>query len=171
MGYIGKTVILKIPSAFIVALFLGLNCTDSSKQEFVSDHLIKLEFENIEARSEYTTSINKPVVIELFANDLDYNKYESENAKQEYYDLVDFQGYYIEIISPILDSMEIERISLAQKDLQLNFSIIKGASFIVDLHKITAKQGLILFNGKTEPVFWNGNDNGELDSFLKEYYN
>lgn len=156
---------------FFGVLLLIFGCTNSSKKKFESDQIAEFNFEiPIGKNSDHTKNIRKPTVIEIFSNDLDYNYYESKNAKQEYYNLTDFQGYYSEIIKPIIDSLKIERSSLSSKDGQYNFKTNNGENYLLDIGKIQSKQGLILFNGKSKPIFWKGDKSGELDAFIKDYF-
>lgn len=93
-----------------------------------------------------------------------------KTQKKEYYNLTDFQGYYSEIVTPIVDSLEIKRSRLDGKDTRLNFKTKNGDVYILDSRKIQSKQGLILFNGKSEPIFWKGDKSGELNTFIKDYF-
>lgn len=137
---------------YLGVFLLGLSCTDNFTEKGKSDQIVEINFENTYDTSSFQTkSIEAPEVVEIFANDLDYDKYERENSKQEYYNLVDFQGYYSEIVVPILDSLEISRSKIDSKDMRLIFKAENGDIYIVDSRKIQSKQGLILFNGKLEP--------------------
>ena len=59
--------------------------------------------------------ISNPTIIEIFVDISDYDDDERENDKQEYYNLSDFQGYYWHI-TPLIDSLKINRISLNLKE-------------------------------------------------------
>ena len=156
---------------FLGVLLIVIGCTNTPQKKIESDQVVEISFENTnETYTDQTKDIDRPAVVEIFANDLDYNKYEQENAKQEYYNLSDFQGYYAAIITPIIDSLKIERRRLDGRDTRMNFKTKNRDIYIVDSRKIQSKQGLILFNGKSEPIFWKGDKNGELDAFVKEYF-
>jgi hypothetical protein len=170
MEHIKMTVTRKRNILILGVLILGLGCTNKTGDKHQSVHLAEIIFEDpTMTSSNQTMFIDKPVIVEFIVNDLDYNKYERENAKQEYYKLTDFQGYYSEIVIPIIDSLKVNRITLQEKDNRLNFKNEQGDSYIVDINKIKFKQGLILFNGQ-KPIFWNGQTSGELDEFIKEYF-
>ena len=156
---------------FLGVFLLGLGCTNTSKEKSKSDQIVEINFENTkESYSGQTKNIDGSTVIEIFTNDLDYNEYERESAKQEYYNLTDFQGYYSEIVGPIVDSLKIKRIKLGEHDTRLNFKTKNGDVYIVDIRKIQSKQGLILFNRKNEPIFWKGDKSSELDAFVQDYF-
>ncbi len=162
---------LKVEILILTILFLLPGCNDVKKQKAISRHLIELQFEKIKVTDSLNKkTLNKPTVVAIFATDLDYDKYEKENAKQEYYNLVDFQGYYSSMIIPVLDSMKLENFSLPNKKFELTFNTQTGGVFILDTRKIKQKQGIILFNRRDKPVFWNGNDNEELDFYISEYF-
>jgi hypothetical protein len=170
MGHIKMTAVGKGKIILFGILLFGIGCT-IAKEKSESDQIIEINFENSsETYSGQTINIGSSTVIEIFANDLEYNEYERENAKQEYYNLTDFQGYYSEIVTPIVDSLNIARIRLADQGTRLNFKTKNGDTHIVDIRKIQSKQGLILFNGKSEPVFWKGDKSSELDIFVHNYF-
>jgi hypothetical protein len=164
------TVTRKTNILILSTLLIGLGCTNKSENKNQSDRLAEIIFENPAATfSDQPLVIDNPAIVEILANDLDYNKYERENAMQEYYNLTDFQGYYSEIVIPIIDSLKITRISLQEKVTRLNFKNKSGNSYIIDKNKLQSKQGLILFKGE-KPIFWKGDRSGELGEFIKEYF-
>lgn len=156
---------------FLAFFLISFSCNDTIENKKHSEQIGKVNFEKlIDEESGQTKNIEGSIVIEIMANDLNYNKYELENAKQDYYKLTDFQGYYSEIVTPIIDSLQIQRSRLCIIDTQLNFRNKNGTIYTVDIKKIQSKQGLILFNGKSEPVFWKGDNSGELGPFVMEFF-
>jgi hypothetical protein len=139
--------------------------------EINNNHLLELDCEILLGNNiNNEKTISKPTIVKIFANDLDYNKYEKLNAKQEYYNLSDFQGYFGSEIKPIVEELKIDVIKLEITNNDLVFETENKKRYKVDRSQIQTKQGLILFNGKSKPIFWKGNEAGHLDTFVKEFF-
>ncbi|HCS19252.1 MAG TPA: hypothetical protein DIW47_01610 [Bacteroidetes bacterium] len=98
-----------------------------------------------------------------------YDHYERKNDKQLYYDLSDFQGYCGLTIYQFDPETKIKRENINLLKDQLVF-VTGTDSFPVERTQLPSEQGLILFNGVDEPVYWKGNQPGGLDTFLLSYF-
>lgn len=151
---------------FLSILFFQFGCT--TKDQIESEQIIEINFED-KTESKQTKIINTPTIIKLFVDISDYDTDEILKDTQEYHNLSDFQGYYGHI-TPLIDSLKINSISLEEKNVELNFKTQNGDFYTLEPLKLPAKQGLILFNGRNKPIFWKGNDYDKLDIFITEYF-
>lgn len=125
--------------------------------------------EGMDTSSRTKILVKDNCILELFVNDLDMEAYESRKARQEYYYLSDFQAYYSQVVAPVVDSMSIKTIRLPDKNVLLEFVDEQGRKRFVDVKNLQYRQGVFLFN-KHQLVFWKGDKSGELDAFVRSYF-
>ena len=145
--------------SLILFTFLFIACgnnkeTNKQFEEIVFNSQIKVDSTFIE--------INNPLIITNFNQHTD-TLYDTN--KQLYYNLNDFQGYYLAMCKPIIDTLGIKEINRANKNYL--FVLNSGESIPVTRSTFKNQQGLIIFNPKFQPVFWYGNQSANLEIFLK----
>jgi len=74
------------------------------------------------------------------------------------------------MVEPVLDNLNIVRMSLENKERKLRFRTKRGELYQVDINRIPYKQGVILFNAKSKPVFWKGDVSANLEFFVSDYF-
>ncbi len=156
---------------FFFSLFL-IGCNQKANEILYPSQIIELNQNKTNQLRQYKIrEINFPTIATIFANDLDYDKYEKAHAKEEYYNLTDFQGYFTQFIVPFINEKKIQVVDIVNRDTVLSFKIDNGDVFYFELKTLNYKQGLVLYNGKNKPVFWNGkNSEGQLIEFAKSYF-
>jgi hypothetical protein len=155
-------------SVFFAFMLFVSGCREVSKPTY-SSHLISLKFES-EIQDSQRIFIQERVIIKMFVNEFDDDLMESQNRKQEYYNLTDFQGYFSQVVEPVIDSMGVSAYSLSQFKGTIVFTGLQGKKYMVKTNTLPCSQGLIIFNGHQEPVFWKGDESGDLEDFLRYYF-
>lgn len=145
-------------------IILAVACNIAPDPNRFNSHLEKMVFENADPKlKDSQTWIEAPCVVELFPNPEEPRLIAD---RQEYYNLNEFEGYYSEMVKR---ELKIKHIRITNKDTILYFRNQHNDRYIIDVSRIRAKQGLLFFNGP-KPVFWKGDKAGELQEFVKEYY-
>jgi hypothetical protein len=149
----------------VIAVY-SAGCSPDSPGALHHPQLKEINFQKNEV---HMVCISEPVIVEIFADSLDYDRFEEANAKQEYYNLVDFQGYYYHKVKPVTDLSEIRSVPFDNAN-PVCFEINNGTRFSVNTASLPYKQGVLLFDGKSQPVFWQGDRSGELESFIQSFF-
>ena len=94
-----------------------------------------------------------------------------DSHRQVYYDVMDSYGYYTEVAKKIIDSLGISIHQLMDSADYLVFIPRDTVNHMIELDQLKARSGIIIFNGKDKPVYWESTDrNGRIEHFLRTYF-
>jgi len=130
---------------------------------------IKLEFAQVftEVTELNQISIFDTVCAVAVIPDTTWINKQQDEMGDDWNEVVSDNQYYEYIARETLDNHNIQSFFAPREKQYVKFIKSDNTSFILDLTKMEDAWGLILFNGKDNPVLWSSTD---IDSELKEIY-
>jgi hypothetical protein len=92
-----------------------------------------------------------------------------DKNRQEYYDIIDDYGYYMEVVRPLLESMKLTKVKLSTQGKFIRFITKNKKQYILKISDFSNRSGVIIFNTVNEPKFWEGE--GGIESYFTDFYN
>lgn len=91
-----------------------------------------------------------------------------KTPEDEWYTIADDNLYYLSLATDTLKKLKIDVLNYTRKESFIKFIKPDNSEIVIDSKKMMDAWGLILFNGKDNPVFWKGTD---IYDGLKDIYN
>ncbi len=173
---------------FIISSFLLLGCDNKNEkitQAVIADscHFERFVIKSIDKKAS-ATLINTPTAIlflDMFHeilkhdNEVSYDslpeKLKNDN-RQTIYRIVDQQGFFGAVITPVLDSLKVNIIEGKTTDSILTFTV-ERKSYTIDITRFKENDGVVYFTPGKKPVLRNLQDGSKYCSdvdFVKEYF-
>lgn len=130
---------------------------------------IKLDFAKTTIKISDTSQIrliNKKCAISVIPDTLWINQQQKEIG-DDWNEVVSDNQYYEQLAIDTLEKLDIPTFFAAREKRFVNFIKEDKSSFMIDLAKMNDAWGLILFNGKDNPVLWSST---EIDDELNEIF-
>jgi hypothetical protein len=104
------------------------------------------------------TTIDRTIALMIYPDSLWASEQQKINGEDGWNEIVADNEYYHSLAIDTLEKLGIKVQFINTKKHLIKFTKLDKSEFCIDQNKMKDKWGLILFNMKTNPVFWNSTD-------------